>query len=140
MAFKMRMNLDLELCGDFASEFYDFLSKKGILPNGLALGKHEQSFMVPGFPHHSFRITGFKENPGFNQVSVNIPPDVNYSDIKDGKLPSVIEFGLYQDDKMVYIEHLNYGDVCSFDSFKEALEEIKRLSVLVVDISESDNE
>jgi hypothetical protein len=116
-------------CGKRADELYKYLSGKDVLPEGLILSEHAS---FGGTPSFCLRISGFNQNSGFDTISVSVPPDANRWNIEQGNPANTFEIALVNGENLVYIDRLDYPDVCRFESFVEVIDEIKRLSVPVV--------
>ncbi len=80
---------------------------------------------------HCFRVI-LPKNDMVKAISCSIPTDVNRGIMNRLReyqpLSIVYETALFDDDDhLIYIDELGYGDICRFDSDKELTNEVKRV-------------
>lgn len=77
--------------------------------------------------NYCFRVTFRGENRfgRFEKLSISFPSDVY--DNRNSQNPSCIETALVQNDELVYVNSINYSDICRFSSPNSLIREIRRL-------------
>ena len=77
--------------------------------------------------NYCFRVTFRGENRfgRFEKLSISFPLDVY--DNRNSQNPSCIETALVQNDELVYVNSINYSDICRFSSPNSLIREIRRL-------------
>jgi hypothetical protein len=124
------MGANVSQCNATSNEMFEFLKSSETLAPFVANGRLT-------FPsekkkdHYTFRLT-IPNKTTFDQISCSVPVDRMGNREEDGvcpggKSPILFETALVKDDKLIYVETLDYEDVQCFSSFQEIADEISRL-------------
>ena len=124
------MGAAISQCNAKSNEMFEFLKSSETLAPFVANGRL-------AFPsekkkdHHVFRLT-IPHKTTFDQISCSVSADRSGNREEDGvrpggKSPSTFETALVKDNKLIYVEALDYEDVQCYTSFQEIADEICRL-------------